>query len=87
MAYAAPAMSLTDWFRRHRWLFKPAPEVDAPGDQEMLREEYGEEAVEQAQPPAFMGGTAPTAGFVGLETEEAAEDATESDEPPPDRAP
>ena len=42
-------MSLGDWFRRHQNVFSlSTKEVEADsGDEDMLREEYGEQAVEE----------------------------------------
>jgi hypothetical protein len=77
------AMSLGDWFRR---LFSPSPAPNAAGaeDEAALREEYGEEALQQPAPGGVVGGVS---GLAGLEDAEAAEDAVEADESPRDPAP
>jgi hypothetical protein len=58
-------MSLRDWFRRHRNVFSISTrEVDAePGDHDMLREEYGDRAVEERR----SSGSRNRLGFGGLE--------------------
>jgi hypothetical protein len=74
-------MSLADWFRR---LFSPAPDLRGAEDEAILREEYGEGAVEQPAPGGVVGGAY---GLAGLEDAEAAEDAVEETDPPQDPAP
>ena len=69
-------MGLADWFRRHRNTFSYSNrEVDAPGEEETLREEYGERAVEERRTSDSL--------FGGLEV---SEDEIENTEPPPDPA-
>jgi hypothetical protein len=57
-------MRLGDWFRRHRNVFSfSTREVDAAtGDEDMLREEYGEQAVEVRR----SSGSLTQTGFGGL---------------------
>jgi hypothetical protein len=74
-------MSLAEWFRR---LFSPAPNLRGAEDEAILREEYGEEAVEQPTPGGVVGGPF---GLAGLEDAEAAEDAIKATDPPQDPAP
>ena len=49
--YALRRMRLAGWFRRHRWLLSERPEIDAQGDKETLRKEYGEGAVPRRWTP------------------------------------
>jgi hypothetical protein len=74
-------MSLGNWFRR---LFSPSVDDEHPGDQAILREEYGEEASDAAPGSVVAGGPG---GLAGLESVEAAEAVEAEFEPPPDPAP
>jgi hypothetical protein len=76
-------MSLGDWFRR---LFSPGPAPNAAGaeDEATLREEYGEDALQQPAPGGVVGGVS---GLAGLEDAQAAEEAVEADDPPRGSAP
>ena len=75
-------MSLGDWFRRK---FSPSPSAQAAEDEAIEHEEYGDAPPEE--PPAdFVVGGPTGAGFQGLESSEAAEDAIHATDPPSDPA-
>jgi hypothetical protein len=86
-------MGLRDWFRRHGNVFSISTrEVGgAPGDEDMLVEEYGERAVEERRGfNAVVGFEGLTPGVppsqAGLPKPDVSEDEIQDGEPPPDSA-
>jgi hypothetical protein len=86
-------MGLRDWFRRHGNVFSISTrEVGgAPGDEDMLVEEYGERAVEERRGfnavfwfEGLTPGVPPSPA--GLPKPDVSEDEIEDGEPPPDSA-
>jgi hypothetical protein len=86
-------MGLRDWFRRHGNVFSiSSREVDgAPGDEDMLVEEYGERAVEERRGfsavVGFEGLTPAVPPLLGgLPKPDVSVDEIQDGEPPPDSA-
>lgn len=75
-------MSLGDWFRRK---FSPSPSVEGAEDASIKQKEYGD-AVPEEPPADFVAGGPTGAGFQGLASAEAAEDAIHATDPPSDPA-
>ena len=48
-------MSISDWFKRHRWLAKERPTVGQHENKTRLNEEYGWEADTSHEPPPLSG--------------------------------
>jgi hypothetical protein len=78
-----PDMALADLFRR---LFSSSPRAGSGEDEALQHDEFADELPE-GPPNDFVAGGPTGAGFQGLESAEATDDAIHATDPPRDPAP